>query len=60
MEAYRDCSAIPTAGIPRACMLMVCSKAPETKSALPPINAWRDFAPPAKSTISTSRPSSLK
>ena len=36
------------------------AQAPETKSALPPTSACSALAPPAKSGISTSRPSSLK
>jgi hypothetical protein len=35
-------------------MFSVCSNAPETTSALPPTTACSAFAPPAKSTISTS------
>ena len=36
---------------PLACMLMVCSKAPDTTSALPPTTACSAREPPAKSTI---------
>ena len=45
---------------PRTCMLIVCSYAPATTSTLPPTSASSDLAPPAKSLISTLRPSSLK
>jgi hypothetical protein len=41
-------------------MLIVCSNAPETMSALPPISACSAREPPAKSAIVTSSPSCLK
>ncbi len=54
------CSTKARSGWPLVCMLMVCSKAPETTSALPPTTACSARDPPAKSTMVTSRPSALK
>ena len=45
---------------PLICMLIVCSKAPLTTSALPPTSARSAWLPPAKSTIFKSSPSALK
>jgi len=56
----RPCSTKARMGWPLNCMLTVCSKAPLTTSALPPTTACSARAPPAKSTIVTSRPSALK
>ena len=57
LESSRATDAI---AIPLACILMVCSYAPETRSALPPTIACKALAPPGKSTISIVNPSSLK
>ncbi len=56
----RPCSTKARIGWPLNCMFTVCSKAPETTSALPPTTACKAREPPAKSTMVTSRPSSLK
>ncbi len=56
----RPCSANARRRWPLTCMLRVCSKAPETTSALPPTTACSAREPPAKSEIVTSRPSALK
>ena len=47
----RPCSTKARIGWPLNCMLTVCSKAPETTSALPPTTACSAREPPAKSTI---------
>ena len=47
-------------GWPLECMLIVCSYAPETTSALPPTTACKALEPPEKSTMVTSKPSALK
>jgi len=54
------CSAKARMAWPLNCMFTVCSKAPETTSALPPTTACSARAPPAKSTMVTSSPSALK
>ena len=54
------CSAKARMRWPLNCMFTVCSKAPDTTSALPPTTACRARAPPAKSTMVTSSPSALK
>ena len=54
------CSTKARMNWPFDCMLTVCSKAPETTSALPPTTACSARAPPAKSTMLMSSPSSLK
>ena len=54
------CNTKARIGWPLNCMLTVCSKAPETTSALPPTTAASAREPPAKSTMVTSSPSSLK
>ena len=56
----RPCSTKARSRWPLTCMLIVCSKAPETTSALPPTIACRAREPPAKSAIVTSSPSALK
>ena len=56
----RPCSANARIRWPLTCMLRVCSNAPETTSALPPITACKAREPPAKSAMVTSRPSALK
>ena len=56
----RPCSTKARSFWPLTCMLMVCSNAPETTSALPPTTARKACEPPAKSTMDTSSPSALK
>ncbi len=56
----RPCSAKARIGWPLNCMFTVCSNAPETTSALPPTTACSAREPPAKSTMVSFRPSSLK
>ncbi len=56
----RPCRTKALIGWPFACMLMLCSNAPDTTSALPPTTACSARAPPAKSTMVTSRPSCSK
>ena len=56
----RPCSTKARMRWPLCCMLTVCSKAPDTTSALPPTTACSARAPPAKSTMVTSSPSALK
>jgi hypothetical protein len=56
----RPCSAKARSRWPLTCMLIVCSNAPETMSALPPTSACRAREPPAKSAMVTSSPSALK
>ena len=56
----RPCSTNARSRMPLGCMISVCSKAPDTTSALPPTTACSALEPPAKSTMVTSRPSALK
>ena len=56
----RPCSTKARRRWPLACMLMVCSKAPETTSALPPTTACSARAPPAKSAIVDVEPFGLE
>jgi hypothetical protein len=56
----RPCRTNARRRCPFTCMLMVCSNAPETTSALPPTSACSAREPPAKSAIVTSRPSSFR
>ena len=55
----RSCSTKAVMRWRLVCIIRVCSKAPETMSAEPPITACRDFEPPWKSTTFTLTPSSL-
>jgi len=56
----RPCSTKARSRWPFTCMLIVCSNAPETTSALPPTTARSACEPPAKSETTTSTPSALK
>jgi len=56
----RPCSTNARRRCPLTCMLIVCSNAPETTSALPPMSACSAREPPEKSAIVTSRPSSFR